>query len=370
VSTNRPTSFSLDRIVRPAVARIPSYHGADGAGKEVTRWVRLDMNESPFPPSEHVRKALADFSNTNRYPDFAATEARTAIANYTGHPIDQIVCGAGLDDVLNTLFQMTIDPGDEVIITDPTFGVYRALVAIYDGKIVNVPLLGDVFALDVDGVLNAITDRTKVIVLCTPNNPTGNVLDPAGVERIAREAPCLVAIDEAYMEFAGVTHQHLVNELENTAVFRTMSKFAGMAGMRVGYGLFPKGMMAAIDKVTPAFHNVATASAVAVTAALEDMPSLQVNLQAMIAERDRVSDELESISGVTVFPSSTNFVLFRLPLAEAAPIAKELADRGVLIRNFANPAYGLADCLRVSIGSREDDDIFLRELRDILVKRG
>jgi len=363
-------AFSFDRIVRPAVARIPSYHGADGAGKEVTRWVRLDMNESPFPPSEHVRRALAEFAGCNRYPDFAATEARAALAAYTGHDISQIVCGAGLDDVLNTLFQMTIDPGDEVIITDPTFGVYRALVAVYDGKIVNVPLKGDAFALDVDGVLAAVTPRTKVIVLCTPNNPTGNVLDYAGVERIAREAPCLVAIDEAYMEFAGVTHQHLVNELENTVVLRTMSKFAGMAGMRVGYGLFPKGMMAAMDKVTPAFHNVSVASAVAVKAALEDRATLQANLEAIIAERNRVSAELAAIPGMTVFPSATNFVLFRLPVPVAKPVAAELANRGVLIRNFPNPAGGLVDCLRVSIGSREDDDIFLKELRDILASKG
>ena len=368
--SSRPTSFSLERIVRPAVSRIPSYHGADGAGKEVTRWVRLDMNESPFGPSEHVRAALAEFVNTNRYPDFAATEARTALAAYTGIDASQIVCGAGLDDVLNTLFQMTVDPGDEVIITDPTFGVYRALVGIYDGKIVNVPLLGDTFALDVQGVLDAITDRTKVIVLCTPNNPTGNVLDPEGVERIAREAPCLVAIDEAYMEFAGHTHQHLVNELENTVVLRTMSKFAGMAGMRVGYGIFPTSMMPAIDKVTPAFHNVATASAVAVRAALEDRATLMANLMAIVAERERVSAELAAIPGVTVFPSKTNFVLFRLPMTNATPVATELASRGVLIRNYANPAYGLADCLRVSIGSPDDDDIFLKELRDILSSKG
>jgi histidinol-phosphate aminotransferase len=363
-------AFSFERIVRPAVARIPSYHGADGAGKEVTRWIRLDMNESPFPPSAHVRQALADFAGCNRYPDFAATEVREALAAYTGHDIAQIVCGAGLDDVLNTLFQMTIDPGDEVIITDPTFGVYRALVAIYDGKIVNVPLLGDAFALDVEGVLAAVTPRTKVIVLCTPNNPTGNELDRAGVERIAREAPCLVAIDEAYMEFAGYTHQHLVNQLENTVVLRTMSKFAGMAGMRVGYGLFPVGMMPAMDKVTPAFHNVSIASAVAVKAALEDRSSLQANLDAIIAERDRVSGELEGISGVTVFPSATNFVLFRLPLPAAKPVAAELANRGVLIRDYANPNGGLVDCLRVSIGTREDDDIFLKELRDILASKG
>jgi histidinol-phosphate aminotransferase len=344
---------------------MPSYIPAKGAGQPTDRVIRLDMNESPYPPSEHVRQALAEFAGTNRYPSFDAREVREPLAAYSGVPIEQIIAGAGLDDVLNTLFLTLLDPGDQIIISEPTFGVYRALAGLYAAETVDVPLTAG-FQLNVEGILAAVTDRTKIIIICTPNNPTGNQLDRAAVERIAREAPCVVAIDEAYAEFAGATHLPLLDRYPNVAVLRTMSKFAGMAGMRVGYGMFTPELIAAVGKVVPAFHNVSMASAVAVRAALEDIDTLKANLRRMIADRDALADTLRELPGVEPYPSHTNFLLVHLPVDDAGPVVRELANRGILVRYFGQPSLGLQQCLRMSIGSTEENEIFLHELADIL----
>jgi histidinol-phosphate aminotransferase len=369
VPASSSLTFSLERLVRPAVHDMPSYIPAKGAGQPTDRVIRLDMNESPYPPSEHVRQALAEFAGTNRYPSFDAREVREPIAAYTGVPVEQIIAGAGLDDVLNTLFLALLDPGDQIIISEPTFGVYRALAGLYAAETVDVPLAPG-FQLDVDAILAAVTERTKIIVICTPNNPTGNQLDPAAVERIVREAPCVVAVDEAYSEFAGTTHIPLLERYPNVAVFRTMSKFAGMAGMRVGYGMFSPELMSAVGKVVPAFHNVSMASAVAVRAALEDIDTLKANLRKIIADRDALADNLRELPGVESYPSETNFLLVHLPVEDAGPVVKELADRGIFVRYFGQPSLGLRQCLRISVGTTEENEIFLRELADILQSGG
>ncbi len=358
-------TFDLNRIIRPAVHAIHSYVPAKGAGQPPERVIRLDMNESPYPPTEHVRKALADFSHTNRYPSFDAIEVRTALANYAGVPVESVVAGAGLDDVLNSLFQAVLDPGDQIIISEPTFGVYRALADVYGAETVNVPLKPG-FELDTDGVLAAVTDRTKIIVICTPNNPTGNVIDRASVERIAAEAPCIVAIDEAYWEFAGESHIDLYRKHENVAILRTMSKFAGMAGMRVGYGIYPEALYAAVYKVVPAFHNVSVASAVAVTAALEDIANLRANLNQIIADREALADNLREIPGVHPHESNTNFLLIELPVEDAGPVVKQLAARGILVRYFGPNSGILKNCIRPSIGTTEENEILLNALAEIL----
>jgi histidinol-phosphate aminotransferase len=366
VTTASTRIFDLDRLVRPAVHAIPSYHGAAGAGQAPERVIRLDMNESPYPPTPHVRQALAEFAHTNRYPSFDASEVRSALANYAGVPVESLIAGAGLDDVLNTLFQTLVDPGDEIIVSEPTFGVYRALAGIHAAETVNVPLKPG-FVLDADGVLAAVTDRTKIIIICTPNNPTGNELDPATVEQIAREAPCVVAIDEAYWEFAGKTHLDLQKTYENVVILRTMSKFAGMAGMRVGYGIFPPQLLAAVTKVVPAFHNVSMASAVAVTAALEDIDNLYANVNKIKTDRDALADSLRELPGVQPYESSTNFLLIKLPVP-AASVVQQLAERGILVRSFPSPALGLQDCIRPSIGTTEENEIFLNALAEILAE--
>ncbi|MEA2585665.1 MAG: histidinol-phosphate aminotransferase [Thermomicrobiales bacterium] len=364
-----PAAFDVASFVRPVVRTVPTYVPAKAPAEQPSRIVKLDMNESSYGPSPKARAALAEFTATHRYPEFDAGPVREALARYTGAPMDQIICGAGLDDVLNTIFHTVIDPGDEVIVSEPTFGVYRSLVALHGGRIVDAPLTPD-FILDADRVLSSVTERTKLIIVCTPNNPTGNVLDPATVERIVAEAPCLVAIDEAYAEFAGTTHLPLMDRYPNVIILRTMSKFAGLAGMRVGYGIFPTELMPYLQTAVPPFHNVTLASTAAVVASLDDLPYLQGVVARITADRDALADNLREFPGVAPLPSATNFLLVRLPVEDAAPVVKELARRGILVRHFGKPELGIRDCLRVTIGTTEENELFLAALANILAEGG
>jgi histidinol-phosphate aminotransferase len=360
--------FDVSSFVRPAVRNVPSYVPAKGAAEQPRRIVRLDMNESPYGPSPKARAALAEFAETHRYPEFDARPVREALARYAGAPVEQIICGAGLDDVLNSFAHAIVDPGDEVIISEPTFGVYRSLVSLHGGRAVDAPLTPD-FILDADRVLEAVTERTKLVIICTPNNPTGNTLDPVAVERIIAEAPCLVAIDEAYAEFAGSTHLPLMSRYPNVVILRTMSKFAGMAGMRVGYGIFPAALMPYLQTVVPPFHNVTLASTAAVVASLDDLPYLNGVVARITADRDALADNLRELPGVHPLPSATNFILVRLPVQDAGPIVRDLAQRGILVRHFGRPELGIPDCLRVTVGTTEENELFLAALADILAER-
>lgn len=358
-------TFDIESLARPAVRAIPTYVPAKVPADKPRQIIRLDMNESPYGPSPKTRAALASFSQTHRYPDFGAIELRTALSGYTEVAAEQIICGAGLDDVINTLFLATIDPGDEVIIHEPTFGVYRALVAHYSGKTVDAPLTPD-FELDPELVLASVTAKTKIIILCTPNNPTGNMLNPLAVERIVADAPCIVAIDEAYAEFAGTSYIPLLERYPNVVVLRTMSKFAGLAGMRVGYGMFPAAFMPYVNPVAPPFHNISVASARAAIAALSDTEFLRGIVDRIVSDREALSANLREIQGVQPFPSSTNFVLAKLPVEDASPVVAKLAERGILVRNFPNPSLGIRDCMRVTVGTQEEIEVFLDEFEDVL----
>ncbi|MGI8475716.1 MAG: histidinol-phosphate transaminase [Thermomicrobiales bacterium] len=362
ISTFNPKAF-----VRSGLRDLPEYVPSRPAALP-DRLIRLDMNESPYGPSPKARAALLAFDQTHRYPDFGQSALLQALSRYTGVPPEQIVAGAGLDDVLTTLANLILEPGDEVIISEPTFGVYRVIVSQRDGVTVDVPLTAD-FQLDPDAVLAAVTARTKLIVICTPNNPTGNLLDETAVERICAEAPCLIAIDEAYAEFAAASHISFLDRHPNVMIFRTMSKFAGLAGMRVGYGLFPTSLAPFLHHVTPPFHNVSVASSEAVIASLDDLDHLRGIVARIVADRETLSDQLREIPGVSAYPSATNFLLVGLPTADAAPVVAQMARRGVLVRHFARPELAIRHCLRVTIGTTEENEFFLRTLADVLAER-
>lgn len=357
--------FDLSTIVREPVRAPSSYIPSHRDPARSQDLLRLDMNESPYGPSPRTQAAIAGFAATNRYPDFDQWALRDAIGAYTGVPGEQVFCGAGCDDVLNLLAHATLDPGDEIIISEPTFGVYRVQASLRGATTVDVPLT-EGFQLDTDGILGAVTERTKYIVICTPNNPTGNDLNRADIDRIVQAAPCLVAIDEAYSEFSGTSYADYVDTFPNVLVFRTMSKFAGLAGMRVGYVLVPSGLAPHFQNIIQPCQNVSAISSEAAIASLDDLDFLMERVRRIRASRDELAANLREIGGVEPYPSSTNFLLVRLPVADAGPVVAELRQRGILVRHFADPALGLESCLRVTVGAPDENERFLRELAHIL----
>ncbi|HWV25319.1 MAG TPA: histidinol-phosphate transaminase [Thermomicrobiales bacterium] len=353
-------------FVRSTLTPVEGY--TPGASRLTDRpVVRLDWNESPFPLTPKAQAALTRFTLGHRYPDYQQMPLREALADYVGFDPERIVPGAGLDDVFATLASISVEPGAEVIIAEPTFGVYRSLFSMLGATIVNVPLTqAPEFLLDTEAILNAVTGNTRLIILCNPNNPTGNLITRELIETIVDNVPCPVAIDEAYAEFSGQDHLDLARTRDNVIVLRTLSKFAGLAGFRVGYGIFPEPLLPYLRRVMPAFCNISGLSSDIAIASLQDLDILKQQRDLIVAERTRVIAALDAIPHVTPYPSATNFVLFRLPVPDSSVVLDALAARDIFVRRYGATGWDLQDCLRVSIGLPEENDAFLAALTDIL----
>lgn len=357
---SRPVTSFVRSWITPAAGYTP------GASELTDRpVVRLDWNESPYPLTPKAQEALENFPNSNRYPDYRQMPLREALGAYIGVAPERIVPGAGLDDVLNTIGMLFLEPGDEVIIAEPTFGVYRSLYALHGATITSIPLgPAPDFALDAQGIVNAVGERTKVIVLCNPNNPTGHIIPRESIEQVVENVSCPVLIDEAYAEFAGISHMDLADRHDHVIVLRTLSKFAGLAGLRVGYGVFPEALLPYLNRVMPAFANISLLASEIAIAALQDLDLLQARRDEIAAQRERVFLALNEMDGFTSYPSGTNFILFSTPLADSTPILQGLANRDVFIRKPGNA--GLEHCLRVSIGTPDENTAFLDALAAVM----
>lgn len=330
----------------------------------------LNLNESPYPLSPKAKKALETFEAGNRYPDFAQAPLRAAIGEYVGFAPERIAVGAGLDDVFSILATLFVDPGKEVVVSDPTFGVYSTFYPLHGGKVVNVPLgPAPDFTFDVDGVINAVNDNTAFVMICNPNNPTGTLFSLDDIEKVVASVDCPVAIDEAYAEFSGIDHLELARKYDNVIILRTLSKFAGLAGIRVGYAIFPEDMVPYVTAAMPAFANISALSAEIGIASLKDVEYLSANRDEQVAERGRVTALLNEIPGVTAYPSATNFVMFDLPGDDSTAVNDALADRHIYVRRYGDPEWGLGGHLRVSIGLPHENTAFLTALEEILTNK-
>ncbi|MCA9833464.1 MAG: histidinol-phosphate transaminase [Thermomicrobiales bacterium] len=327
----------------------------------------LNLNESPYPLAPKAQALLETFHNGNRYPDFSQVELRTAIGDYVGFAPERIACGAGLDDVFQILATLFISPGKEVVISNPTFGMYETFFPLHGGVIVDVPLgPAPDFALNLQGVIDAVNENTAMVIVCNPNNPTGTLFPLEQIAEICANVSCPVAIDEAYAEFSGTDHLDFANRFPNAIVLRTLSKFAGLAGYRVGYGIFPEDLVPYVSAATPAFANVSSVSAAIAIASLNDLDALKANRDEQVAERERVTACLNELPGVVAYPSATNFVLFKLPGDSAPDILAQLNDRHIYVRHYPQPHLDLGDHLRVSIGLPDENSAFLNALEEVL----
>ena len=279
--------------VRRAIAEIEEYFGPDDPeflaqrlGRPVESIIKLDANENPYGPSPLVQEMLSTYNGYSIYPDSAQRAARAALADYAGVPADSLILGNGADELIDLLMRAYLDPGDELIDFPPSFAMYAFNAQLQDARVVPVPRNDD-FTIDVEAALGAITPRTKLILLTSPNNPTGTVMPAADVRRIL-ETGYLVVLDEAYFEFAdadGQGFESMIGEVArypNLVVLRTFSKWAGLAGLRIGYGVFPDEVSQHLWKLKPPF-NVNVAALVAMRAALEDKEHLLGTVKKIVA---------------------------------------------------------------------------------------
>ncbi len=358
----------LRNIIRPSVLDLEAYTASDSIESIATSLncsiddiIKLDTNENPYGTSIRVQEVLASCDQYHRYPDNDQRVARERIAEYTGAPVERIVMGNGADELIDLILLATIDPGDEVIVPIPTFGVYANRTVLLNGVNRLVERKPD-FELDLDAIDAAITDRTKVIFVTSPNNPTGNMVTQQQLVHLLRTG-LLVVVDEAYFEFSTKTLLPYTTEFDNMVVLRTFSKWSGLAGLRVGYGIFPPALAEQIWKVKQPF-NVSVAALKAVEAVLDDATYLQESVRRIRVERGRLYRSLRKLNFLQPFPSHGNYILCQITRGDAHDIRNRLARRGILIRHYGSP--DLRGYLRITVGKPEETDALMAALYDLV----
>jgi histidinol-phosphate aminotransferase len=334
-------------------------------GRRPEEIVKLDANENPYGPSPRLQQALAEFPWYHIYPDPQQFALRDALSHYVGVPADFILPGHGADELLDYLCRLFLTPGDAILNCPPTFGMYSFDAKLSGGRVIDV-WRGDDFSLDGEGIEQAAltaSPRPKLLFLTSPNNPDGSLIPHDVLRRLLR-LPLVVVVDEAYIEFApdGQSVAAWVPHMPNLVVLRTFSKWAGLAGLRLGYGLFPPEIIQHLWKFKQPY-NVNVAATVAGLTSLDDLPYLRTRIEALKAERDRLVAELGRFPYLRPLPSQANFVLCRVEGRSAVELQRQLAGQGVLVRYYDKP--GLLNCIRVSAGRPEDTERLLEALRAV-----
>jgi histidinol-phosphate aminotransferase len=329
------------------------------------RIVKLDANENPYGTSPRALEALAASRELHIYPDPDQTALREALAAFVGVPMEHILCGAGGDEVIDLLARAFVEPGQMIVDLPPTFGMYKWEADVLAAEYIKVPRRAD-FSVDIEEVegtvrtLEASGVTPKLLFVTNPNNPDGSVTPHADLLRLL-DLPVVVVVDEAYIDFS--TQPSLapfVPERANLVVLRTFSKLAGMAGLRVGYGIFPLPIIKHLWKVKQPYTPNVAGSVMAI-AAMQDRAWLDESVRAITAERVRMTEALRALEWVTPLPSETNFVLCRIGGGRDAKAVKlAIEKQGVLVRYFNKD--GLRDCLRISVGKPGHTDALMSAL--------
>ena len=337
-------------------------------GRPVDSLVKLDANENPYGPAPRVRQALAELPWVNIYPDPESRALRAALADFTGVPAEFLLAGAGADELIDLLLRVLLEPGDRAALCSPTFGMYAFGARLNAGQELDIPRRAD-FSLDLPA-LQAVCaqQRPKVLFLANPNNPDGQLLGPEEIETLLA-LPTLVVLDEAYIEFShspslGAARSCIqqVPQRENLIVLRTFSKWAGLAGLRVGYGAFPSWLLPALWKAKQPY-NVNIAASAAALASLEERALLGERVGQICAERERLRQALSAFPGLEPLPSAANFILCRVSAQPAAELHQALLERGILVRRYAAPR--LQNYLRISVGRPQDSRALLDALEEL-----
>jgi histidinol-phosphate aminotransferase len=347
----------VSRLVRPEILAMLGYEPVEPPevlaarfGIAPDRIVKLDGNENPYGPSPKVIEALASFDGYHRYPDPQQARLREAIGEYVGVGPEHIVAGHGSDEIIDLILRAVIAPGEAVIDCPPTFGMYRFSTQVQGGRVIEVPRKDD-FTLDVAAIREAAS-QAKIIFLPSPNNPTGNMLQTNELDALL-ETGLLIVVDEAYVEFTSGSVENRVPRHENLVVLRTFSKWAGLAGLRSGFGVMPRWLAEVLMQIKPPY-TPNLASELAMLASLDDKESLLERVAAIIEERERMRTAFLALEFIEVFPSEANFLLCRFAGQEGRQVRDYLAGRGVFVRYFDTPR--LKDCIRISVGRPQDTD--------------
>ena len=329
---------------------------------------KLNQNECPHDLPPDLKRAVLERAAAapwQRYPEFVPSHLVERLAARYGWVPEGVVVGNGSNELIQATLSVVLAEGDAVVAPSPTFSLYRLLTGVLGGRYVPVPL-GPVFEYDVSRIVAAvIRERAKVVVLNSPNNPTGSALPGGAVERILDETGALVVCDEAYQDFGGPTAIPLLRRTSRLVVLRTFSKAMGMAGLRFGLALAHPDVARELAKGKLPY-NVNLVTLAAADVALDHADVFAARTRDIMETRDRFLPRLARLPGLDVIPTAANFVLIRCRARPASEVFHRLyEDHGILVRDVSNSGE-LAECLRISIGTEEDMEAVLAALAQIL----
>ncbi len=356
-----PDAVTPQTLLRQEVLALHAYHAPSGSGM-----VKLDAMENPYsiPPElrDEIAKAVAD-APINRYPDPGAVSLKEKIRAVTGLPRGMdVLLGNGSDELIQLLALALNKPGATLLSVEPSFVMYKMIAAFTGMRYVGVPLAAD-FSLDLSATLAAIErEQPALVFLAYPNNPTGNLFSADAVKRIIEAAPGLVVVDEAYYAFASDSFIPHMARYPNLLVMRTFSKL-GMAGLRLGFLAGNTAWLDQLEKLRLPY-NVGVLPQLVAEKLLDHHDVLLQQAKLLKQERSRLYRQLEAVAGVQVYPSEANFLLFRVPNATA--VFDGLKRRGVLIKNLNGGHPMLHDCLRVTVGTEDENERFMNALKESL----
>lgn len=332
--------------------------------------IKLGSNENPWGPSPKAMQAIKEeIKSINRYPESQLHELVSEIAKYSGVKDSQVIIGGdGADEIIDVLAKTFIDAGDEFIVPLPSYMYYEYLLKQYGAKPVYAKWDLTENRLVVESIYDSISPKTRMIFLCSPNNPTGTLIDKEILAEIAAKNPdILIVIDEAYFEYSEVTNRDLIDEYDNIFIIRTMSKVLGLAGMRIGYGLACSQIIEYMHRIKPVFSLTRLSFAAALNT-FRDTEYIAESIRKGIESRQYLYDETSKIKGLKVFPSKSNFMLIDIRDTgfTAAELAEELMKRGVIVRDCTS-FKGLDEYwIRISICTLEEDKRFIEILKEVL----
>ena len=353
------------RHVKPAVRSIAAYTLAARQAP-----VKINQNENPYDLPEVVKRGVVEQAlarSWSRYPEFDPRELLDKLAEFSGWRPDGILAGNGSNELIQALLLVSVGPGTRVLVPEPTFTLYALVTKILGGELIHASL-GPQFEYQPQDIAQLRRELgAAVTIVCSPNNPTGSVLELDALARLCDEGDGLVVVDEAYHEFSGQTAVGLLPRHPNLVVLRTFSKAMGLAGLRVGYLLAAPELVREVNKARLPY-NLNFFSQAAALAALADWDSLRVKVDTLVAARDELLHQLYRIPGVRPYPSRANFILFELAEDDPKQVFDALYRRGVLVRDVTSYPR-LSRCLRVSVGTTEENERFLSALRHALEER-
>ena len=347
----------IERLVRKNIQALKPYTCARDM---YDTGILLDANENSFGSVVPVLD-----EELNRYPDPHQAAMRKQLGEYLGVDPKNLFFGVGSDEIIDLLIRIFCEPAkDRILVAEPTYGMYKVCADINNVQ-ADVVLLNDDFDIDIKEMLKKVKSETKIIFLCSPNNPTANILSKSAIAEVLRQTNCIVAVDEAYIDFSekNASCINLINEYPNLVIMRTFSKAWGLAGIRLGYCIANETTIDYLFKVK-APYNINALTRAVFHSAFQNIARKDEMISSILQEREYLISSLRQITQVVkIYSTSTNYILFKL--ANASQIQKSMAEKGVVIRDRSSQPK-LDDCLRLTVGTRAENDKFLSTLVEVL----